>query len=211
MKVINDKYIDLYDIKKQSYGILDNKNPVAVFMDGINITKNHESYYMPDEQFTKTTFRCADKIACQMKVPCTVYAGIDEVSFIFHDAERLIKYFNMEQSLSCIQAVFLQNFMKLFWGYYPEVKFKMVMFNIPKEEAGRWVKYRRELCQSIAAVYLAKEHLERERWADMDNPDDVINLLKETGYYQILKDKTVFGNGILREYYSDVATEGFFK
>lgn len=204
MDNINDKYPDLYRIKEYSYGTLNVKDPVIVFMDGIGITRNHKKYNMLNKDgFIKYLSKSALKMMSLINIDAVSYISMDEVSFVFYDTEKFIKYFEMDNVLSYIESVFLQKFCRIFHKYYPEVDFKMTMFNITENDIPRWIQYRKDICTCNAEVYVAKEFLPKHPWKQISS-ECILNLLKENNLYDsVLMQNKQFYCGLYHEFHPD--------
>lgn len=197
MKNINDSYYDLYLKKDNSYGKIDTSLPAVVFIDGVGVTRNHKKYNLIQRNgYLMHLHKSAVEMVKTLGISCTVYTALDEVSFIFHDAAALVYVFEMGNTVSYIESLFIQKFSRIFWTKYPEINHKVTIFNIGKEEPEKWLQYRRAVCHTNAAVYMAKEYLDKEEYYEKDIKE-VLSALKKYSLYENMICNRNFYHGIL--------------
>lgn len=197
MKNINDSYYDLYLKKDNSYGKIDTRLPAVVFIDGVGVTRNHKKYNLIQRNgYLMHLHKSAVEMVKTLGISCTVYTALDEVSFIFHDTAALVYVFEMGNTVSYIESLFIQKFSRIFWTKYPEINHKVTIFNIGKEEPEKWLQYRRAVCHANAAVYMAKEYLNKEEYYEKDIKE-VLSSLKKHSLYESMICNRNFYHGIL--------------
>lgn len=210
-----EKYQDLWSLKENSYRRLERDKAVIIFMDCKDVTGNHARYHlMGKDPVYRAMAESAMQVAEAENLTCTVYAGIDEAMVIFPDSGELYDRFRVDDCADYVLALYMQRFLKFFWQRYPDIFVKNMIFNLPFKDTGRFLSYRREVCQTVAAFYQAKEHLEVSRYKDLPfAKETILQLLKEQGLYEELANNRDFYNGILMEHkahtFLSVFTETF--
>lgn len=169
------------------------KLPVVIRLDGKDITKNHKKYPLMDiHGFTCYLNKIGKKIVSRKT--CMIYTALDEINFIFSDSREFFHAFDDTNSLYCA-GIFLQQFCKEFWKYYPEVKFGISIFSIPKDKIDEYVNYRKELCKTAAVFYFAKENLTVQEYKGKTE-QELIRYLKFKKLYSKLATHPFFMTGI---------------
>lgn len=184
VQALNSK---MFAYKDNSYGHLEENKPTVIFMDGVGVTRNHIKYNMfSDDSYTfnlvKAGIRMLDdwSIESDWESACTMYASIDEISFVFPDTQALIQHFEMDNTASYILSIFTQYFLRFFWDY-PGCKdsyLKTTIFNIGAGEEDEWIRYRQDINNHNAIDWMAKEFLPTELYHGLDT-EGKIQLLKD--------------------------------
>lgn len=197
-----EKYQDLWSLKENSYRRLERDKAAVIFMDCKDVTGDHTRYQlMGKDPVYRTMAKSAIQVAKSENLTCTVYAGIDEAMVIFPDPGELYDRFRVDDCADYVLALYMQRFLKLFWRRYPDIFVKNMIFNLPFKDTDRFLSYRREVCQTVAAFYQAKEHLRGSCYKDLPfAKEPILHLLKERGLYEELVNNRDFYNGILIEH-----------
>lgn len=192
------EYRDLWELKENNYRRMDPKQAAVIFMDCRDVTKNHRAYnLMTDDPVYKTMADSAFKVAEELMLDCTIYAGIDEASVIFTDIPQLRDAFQMDDCADYVLALYMQRFLKHFWKRYSDIFIKNTIFNIPFGKTKRFIDYRRSVCRTVACFYQAKEKLSPELYKDIDFAEQPIrDLLMKYDLFDILRKNDAFYNGI---------------
>lgn len=197
---VNDLFPELFNKKDISYGKINIYKPLIVFIDGVGITKNHKAFpLMERDGYIQFLFECAKNMATLINTDCIIYTAMDETSFIFKDICSFINFFKMGNTKNYIQALFIQYFNQFFWKKYPMVFHKLTMFNIEDSEIRKWIDYRKKICCTNAAVYMAKEYLDKKEY-DKKTNRDIIKSLKSHNLFESLVTNKDFYNGLLYHY-----------
>ena len=197
-----EKYQDLWSLKENSYSRLEREKAAVIFMDCKDVTGDHVRYHLMDKDpVYRSMAESAIQVAMSENLTCTVYAGIDEATVIFPDPGDSEIARRVDDCADYILALYMQRFLKLFWQKYPDIFVKNMIFNLPFKDTGRFLSYRKEVCQTVAAFYQAKEHLKVSYYKDLPfAKEPILQLLKEQGLYEELVNNRDFYNGILKEY-----------
>ena len=197
-----EKYQDLWSLKENSYRRLERDKAAVIFMDCKDVTGDHKRYHlMGKDPVYRALAESTMQVAEAVNLTCTVYAGIDEATVIFPDSEELYDRFRVDDCADYVLALYMQRFLKLFWQRYPDIFVKNMIFNLPIKDTDHFLSYRREVCQTVAAFYQAKEHLKASCYKDLPfAKEPILQLLKEQGLYEELVNNQDFYNGILKEH-----------
>lgn len=195
---INEKYKDLWQIKEDTYRTIDLEKPLIIYMDGKHITTDHANYnFLKTPNFTNFLIDSAEKTCKKLHLEAELFAGIDELAVIIEDP-IVLKKLDVGDNAHYIDLIFMQHFIKFFWEKYPDTVFKSTIFNLPKEDIGRYVQYRKEICKSGALWYIAKEHLSKEEYKELTQITDMEKLLKNKGYWEEFKENKQLREGIVK-------------
>lgn len=195
---INDKYKDLWQLKEDTYKVIDFNMPIIIYMDGKHITSNHKDYNMlKTPNFTNDLIDSAEKTCKKLHLSADLYAGIDELAIIIREP-HILKEFDVGDNANYINLIFMQHFLKFFWKTHPEVIFKSTIFNISNENIPRYIEYRREICYSGALWYIAKEYLSKEEYKELSVVTDMEKLLKDKNLWTYFDENKQLRSGILK-------------
>lgn len=197
-KNIKNKYYDLWKVKDESYGEIEDKKPVVIFLDGKNVTKYHDKYPMIGKyNFTEMMMHYGYELVKEIGADAVIYASLDEISFIFSDTDKLIHYIK-DDSRSCIGSLFVQKFVEKFWKY-KKAYFKSTVFNIDSENIGEWIEFRKAVGDNTGLMYVAKEYLPIDLYKDKSGIE-LEHLLRETGLDSVCKKNKYIREGYYKEY-----------
>ena len=101
--------------------------PLILFIDGRDITKDHQTYHLMTGKFMDAMVKAAESAAGD--VPCYIYALLDEVSIVFPNPQKLLQR-NEYSYHDEVCGFFLQDFCREFWKTYPEVRFHIKAYNL---------------------------------------------------------------------------------
>lgn len=155
-KMWNDYFGNIgnkYNLKMNSH------NPIVIFVDGKDITKSLK-YNLITE--TKNSFNDIFEQTIKHfseKFNCIAISGVDEVSFIFEDSQK-IKYFITQKTLKAheIVSIFSQYFYQYFNSRYTDgpVYWHCKCSNIPKGKIKSYIKYRSLTIFELTLTYFLK-------------------------------------------------------
>lgn len=147
-------------------------------MDGRGVTKNHIEFPMLGKgNFTEHVADIGLEVVRNLNTDTIIYAGTDEVSFIFKDPRQLIRAFDLDNNASNLCVLFAQRFVERFWEY-KKVYFKATIFNIEQSDISKWISFRKEVNENVALMYIAKERLPKEIYSNADR-NEVVKVLKD--------------------------------
>ncbi len=193
---INEKYQDLWQLKEDTYRSIDYNKPLIIYLDGKHVTNNHKDYNLLETpNFTNRLIETAEKICIKLHLEAELYAGIDELSIIIKNPYPL-KKLDVGDNANYIDLIFIQYFIKDF--FYPEVVFKSTIFNISIDDIPRFIHYRKDICLSGALWYIAKEHLPKDEYRELNENSDMENLLKNRGLWEIFEENKQLREGIYK-------------
>ena len=200
-----DKFKDLWNQKERSFKRIDSRQSLVIFMDCKDVTSDHSHF---DQSGSDPIYRimadCAYRVAVESDLSCTIYAAIDEVSIIFSDPKKLVGYFRVGDCADYLCSLYLQRFLRHFWKYYPKINLKSTVFPLSQCDTGRYLQYRKEVAQTVAMFYVAKQSLPASKYRDLPfSSSPVRRLLEDEGLMDILAKNKDFFNGIKKEYFSD--------
>ena len=143
---------------------LDPGMPVAIRVDGKDVTKNHARYpLIPYEGFRRAVFESAVHVAKIFSGTSAsdtiVYAALDEATIIFTDAQAFWATFD-DRNAMYAASIILQHFLAAYRersGGDPAM-FGISAFSIPKEQVEEYLCLRQNLVRMIGITYIAKEH-----------------------------------------------------
>lgn len=197
-ETIQEKYKDLWMIKENSYGEIKMDDALVIFLDGKNITKNHSKYPMLGKNnFTEMMMFYGYDLVKEINADAVIYASIDEISFIFKSPEQLMKFYN-DDSRSCLEALFIQDFVERFWKY-KKAYFKCTLFNIQSEHIDKWVSFRRAVGDNVGLTYVLKEKLPKQLYHDCSRAE-LESLLITSGLTDFCTENSYIRNGYYKEH-----------
>lgn len=194
-----EKYKDLWELKENNFHRLELQKAAVLFMDCKDVTADHQRYQlMGKDPVYRVMADCARQVSQKENLSCMIYAGIDEASVVFPDSRQLYDRFRVDDCADYVLSLFTQRFLKLFWKIYPKIYVKSTIFPLSIPDIGRYLSYRKEVCQTVAAFYQAKEHLPSALYRDLPfAKEPVCKLLMEYDLYDTLVKNRSFYNGIL--------------
>ncbi len=207
-----EEYQDILMLKERTYHRIDLSKATVIMMDCKDVTSDHQNFHLMSEHpIYQTMADCAGRIAVSEGLDCTIYAGIDELTVVFHQPQQLFDTFRVGDCADYIVALYTQRFLKIFWKTYPTVFIKTSIFSLPHTEVRRLIAYRKAICRSGALYYQAKEHLDKSIY-HRDNGKDftleqISDILRIHGLYDELITNKSFYEGILLRYKIPSATE----
>lgn len=183
--------IDFPELEKEYRSFLSDSHPLVIRLDGKNVTKKHKKYPLTNEHgFTWHLYQTGKSLAANKN--CLIYAGLDEISFLYPDPADFLFEFDDSNTMYC-SAIFLQRFCQIFWKIYPNVLFGMSVFQLPRaEDCPDYIAYRKKLVYWAALTWLAKEYLSKENY-HLKTEEEVYNVLEKRG---LLKARTSFLTGL---------------
>lgn len=171
---------------------LSKNKPLVIRIDGKNITKSWKYDLFHENGFLNITEMIARNMIKYFN-KCKIYVALDEINFIFEDPNVFFDRYEDTDALYC-SNIFLQDFVKIFWNYYPEVKFGISIFNIENDKINSYLKYRKSCCYNAAVYYYCKRNLPKDVYVNK-KLSDIVKYLKENNLYQQLEDNKLFLNG----------------
>lgn len=193
-----EKWVDLEQIREKSFKKLDKQKSTIIFMDCRNVTSNHAEYDLFEKNpIYKTMADCSFLVLEEMDLSGVIYSAADECSVIFSDTDELCRRFQMGTCGDYVLALFLQQFLQLFWNHYPYIMVKNTIFQHTPENVSRYLDYRKALWHYNALFWMAKESLDKQLYAGMNDEESIIALLREHGLYEKVIENQDFYNGVL--------------
>ena len=155
-----NKWNNYFGNIENKYNLKMNKNnPVVIFVDGKDITKSYK-HNLIDE--SKNSFNDIFEQTIKyfsMKFECIAISGVDEVSFIFEDPQKL-KDFMLKNKFMAQDIVsrFSQHFYKYFNDRYSNgsVYWHCKCSNIPKGKIKSYISYRSLTIFELQLTYFLK-------------------------------------------------------
>lgn len=173
---------------------LSRKKPLVVRLDGKNITKSRHYDLMHENGFLATTEMIANALL-KIFPKCKIYIALDEINFIFTDPNVFFNRYEDTDAMYCAN-IFLQDFVKVFWNYYPEIKFGISVFNIDEDKIDSYIRYRKKCCYNAAIFYYAKRNLIKKNYVGK-KLQEVVNFLQTENLYSDLEKNKTFLYGKL--------------
>lgn len=182
--------INKYNLK------LNQDKPLVIFLDGRNVTK--DNYYSLHDE-TKNSFNDIMEKTIKYfskKFNCIAILGVDEVSFIFTNKNKLIAQIGDKKTLKSQDIVSI--FSQYFYQYFnSQSSLKTVYWHckcqtIPKGKIKSYIKYRSNVILNLFTTY----YLKRNFVKDAGN----ISLSKKIelcGQFEQYKEIKEYENGIL--------------
>ena len=137
------------------------KNPIVIFLDGKNVTSSN-FFNLIDESANSFNdyFEKAVRCFCK-KYKCIAIYGIDEVSFIFENADSLIcdndfKNLKSQNIVSVFSQKFFEYMIKTSNKKY-KIYWHCKLSNIPKGKIMSYIKYRSITIHELFITYFLKK------------------------------------------------------
>lgn len=152
--------------------------PLILFIDGRDITKNHQTYHLMTGKFMDAMVKAAESAAGD--VPCYIYALLDEVSIVFPNPQKLLQR-NEYSYHDEVCGFFLQDFCREFWKTYPEVRFHIKAYNLASsKDIQEFFLWRKERSRLALLVYIAKDYFDPSVYHGK-SAEELESFLKEKG------------------------------
>lgn len=156
----NKMWNDYFGNIENKYDLKINKHaPIVIFIDGKDITKSFK-YNLISE--TKNSFNDIFEQTVKhfsKELDCIAISGVDEVSFIFEDSEKIQEVVPKRRYKAHeIVSIFSQHFYKYFNDRYTNgpVYWHCKCSNIPKGKIKSYIKYRSLTILELTLTYFLK-------------------------------------------------------
>lgn len=190
------KNIDLKSFSENTQRIyLDDKYPLIIRLDGVNVTKNHDKINLITSNFTQKIFSTGVKIFKQGDYNGYVFAILDEVNFCFNYSYQFFKQFDDTNQLYC-GGIFLQNFIHTLPAKFKSVNFGISVFNT--NSIRTYLYTRQHTIYPSTIMYFAKEYLPKNQRYPLPLNEILNNIQQNKLYLSKFKQiKPDFFNGLL--------------
>lgn len=185
MKLHNrDKeYPQFWCDKKAMYRYFDRNKAYVLFLDGKDVTKNHNKYNLTEEDgYTYKLHKAAIDLMNQYEISCTIYTGIDEISIIFADVNQLSIIFNEADCIDNIMQIIQQKLVKALYKEKIDTEIRGCMFPINQDAADKYIEYRKSIIYDLGLIYYAKDKMSSVMYHNLSN-EKILENLKEAGLY----------------------------
>lgn len=199
--------------KNKQFKMLNQEKATIIFMDGHNVTKNHERYRLMGKdpvyrdmldtvvEVLKRRRLCEHAPVRLLQIPDyarspVIYAAMDECSVVFPNTKKFADAFGMGDCGDYVLAMFLEDFLKIFWQQYPLMRVKATIFQEERLRVKDYLAERIRLCEENALAWVCKDRLPVAEYMGK-TPEEMAALLKEKGLYQTLEHHRDFAHGIL--------------
>lgn len=155
-----DKWSSYFDKIKNKYNLKLNRNqPIVIFLDGKDITKSFQHDLISENKNSfNDVFEQTIKYFSK-KFDCIAISGVDEVSFIIENTEKLNNFIGLKQyKVQDIVSTFSQYFYKYFNDKYvgTPIYWHCKCSNIPTGKIKSYIRYRSLTIFELNLTYFLK-------------------------------------------------------
>lgn len=172
------------------------KRPLVIDLDGKNVTTSAFFSLIDNSKdgFLDIMEQSVKHFTSEYN--CLAIFGVDEVSFIFENAESIIdkinknRNFKADEIISIFSQYFFEYFNKL--NSKPSVYWHGEIFSIPEQKVKSYIKYKSESILNVFTTYFLKKNMIKD--AGHIKLNEKIKLCEDTEYF---KDIEEYEKGIL--------------
>lgn len=160
--------------------------PLVIDLDGKNVTTsvifslvdNSEGGFLDIMEQTVKHFTA--------EYNCLAIFGVDEVSFIFENAESIIDKINKSKNFKSDEIISI--FSQYFFEYFNKLNMKQTIYwhgkilSIPEQKIKSYILYKSQSILNVFTTYFLKKNMIKD--AGHINLDEKIKLCKENQYYK---------------------------
>lgn len=154
----NKKWNNYFEHIENKYDLKINKNnPIVIFLDGKNITKSFEYNLLLEDKNSFNDILEQTVKYFTIVYDCMAISGVDEVSFIFQDTNKLKNIAKKYKTHELI-SIFSQQFFRYFNNRYSKgsVYWHCKCSNIPKGKVNSYIKHRSLQIFELETTYFLK-------------------------------------------------------
>lgn len=172
------------------------KRPLVIDLDGKNVTTSEIFSLVDDSKdgFLDIMEQTVKHFTAEYN--CLAIFGVDEVSFIFENAESIIDKINKSKNFKADEIISI--FSQYFFEYFNKLNTKQTIYwhgkilSIPEQKIKSYILYKSQSILNVFTTYFLKKNMVKD--AGHIKLDEKIKLCKENQYY---KDIEQYERGII--------------
>lgn len=188
---------DYFGNIKKKYGMrVSKKNPLVIELDGKDVTASTTFSLIDNSKDSFLNIMEQTSKYFSSKYNCLAIFGVDEVSFIFENAETIINKINKNRNFMTDEIISV--FSQYFFEYFNKLNTKQNIFwhgkafSIPKQKVNSYILYKSQSILNVFTTYFLKKNMVKD--AGHIKLDEKIERCKQIDYY---KEVEKYSRGIL--------------
>lgn len=174
------------NIRKKYNMRVSRKKPLVIDLDGKNVTTSAIFSLVDDSKdgFLDIMEQTVKHFTAEYN--CLAIFGVDEVSFIFEDAESIIDKINKNRNFKADEIISI--FSQYFFEYFNKLNTKQTIYwhgkimSIPEQKVKSYILYKSQSILNVFTTYFLKKNMVKN--AGHIKLDEKIKLCKENEYYK---------------------------